>query len=208
MMDELLRTLAFYGDDISYVPTQQREPRTAVHGDAGRRAREMGQKLLSPSQADPVLAMAKAINGPYKQPHPESQFTLEQLRDIRWENLRDHERAVLIQQARSALAEFMPTSMITTAFSFAAKIKNDRDLRSVHNHMLREVKELDEEIAQVMKGEDEGEDGVVGEAIDVMLCALDLIYQHQPHISEAEINRIARKKCEKWQSKERQKQSA
>jgi len=36
-MDEALR---FYEDEISYIATQTSEPRTAVHGDKGRKARE------------------------------------------------------------------------------------------------------------------------------------------------------------------------
>lgn len=208
MMDELLRTLDFYSDPISYMATQINEPRTAVHGDGGKRARNLLERLRKPGPADPVLAMAQAIEGPYEQPEPGSSYTLAELRQIRWENLRGHEQRARLQEARSALSEFMPASIVGTAFEFAAKIKNTRTLRSVQEHMQGEMEELDQEIAQVEKGEDEGEDGVVGEAIDVMLCALDLIYQHAPHITEAQINRIARKKCEKWQTKELQKQSA
>lgn len=36
----LREALRFYAEEISYVPTQMREPRTAVHGDNGRRARD------------------------------------------------------------------------------------------------------------------------------------------------------------------------
>lgn len=38
--DALVAALRFYADEISYMPTQIREPTTAVHGDAGRRARQ------------------------------------------------------------------------------------------------------------------------------------------------------------------------
>lgn len=208
MIDELFRTLDFYSDKISYMPTQVNEPRTAVHGDGGRRARETLERLRKAKDGDLVLAMAQAIEGPHYEPVPGSAYTLEQLRQTRWENLRRIEQDRRLQEARSALAEFMPTSIVSVAFEYAEKIKNTRTLRTVHDHLLGETKELDEEVSQVMKGEDEGEDGVVGEAIDVILCALDMIYQHAPHITEAQINSIARKKCEKWQSKERQKQSA
>jgi len=40
----LREALRFYAEEISYVPTQMREPRTAVHGDNGRRARDALEK--------------------------------------------------------------------------------------------------------------------------------------------------------------------
>lgn len=47
-------TLKFYGEAISYAPTQVREPRTAVHGDAGRRARDTleAAQCLNPTRVD------------------------------------------------------------------------------------------------------------------------------------------------------------
>jgi hypothetical protein len=38
---ELEGALEFYADPISYAITQAKEPRSAVHGDAGRRARAL-----------------------------------------------------------------------------------------------------------------------------------------------------------------------
>jgi hypothetical protein len=45
--EKLREALRFYADPISYAVTQASEPRSAVHGDAGRRAR---QALASPDQ--------------------------------------------------------------------------------------------------------------------------------------------------------------
>ena len=39
--------LEFYADEISYMATQHKEPRTAVHGDEGKRAREALRRLRS-----------------------------------------------------------------------------------------------------------------------------------------------------------------
>jgi hypothetical protein len=44
---DVREALKFYADPISYMPTQVNEPRTAVHGDNGRRAR----KALSSSSS-------------------------------------------------------------------------------------------------------------------------------------------------------------
>lgn len=47
-------TLDFYADRISYMFTQQREPRTAVHGDSGRWARDTltAAASITPIRAD------------------------------------------------------------------------------------------------------------------------------------------------------------
>lgn len=45
------------------------------------------------------------------------------------------------------------------------------------------------------------EDGVVGEAVDTILCLLDLIYKHSPNITEEELEFFAVKKGSKWISK-------
>lgn len=81
---------------------------------------------------------------------------------------------------------------------FSQEIQNDRTLRSVFEHGQGEMVELDEEITKVEQGQAEGVDGVVGEAIDVILCKLDLIFQKVPDISDEVILEIAAKKCLKW----------
>lgn len=39
MGEDVRKALEFYADELSYIPTQMKEPRTAVHGDNGRMAR-------------------------------------------------------------------------------------------------------------------------------------------------------------------------
>ena len=46
-----------------------------------------------------------------------------------------------------------------------------------------------------------GVDGVVGEAVDVMLCLLDLIHKYDPTITKEQINALAEAKCQKWLKK-------
>ena len=46
-----------------------------------------------------------------------------------------------------------------------------------------------------------GPDGVVGEAVDAILCLLDIIVKEQPGITYTMIHRIMEKKMCKWQDK-------
>jgi hypothetical protein len=91
--------------------------------------------------------------------------------------------------------------IISIVRDFSERIEDGRDARSVFNHLLSETDELGVEIAAVENGEPEGADGVVGEAVDVIACALDLIIRHRPVITNAEIAEIMRRKCQKWADK-------
>lgn len=78
-----------------------------------------------------------------------------------------------------------------------------RNLYSVLASLMSEVGELGEEIA-IENGhsyKSKGADGVVGEAIDVIITALDMITVANPNLTEQEITEMARRKCDKWISK-------
>jgi hypothetical protein len=84
-----------------------------------------------------------------------------------------------------------------------------KDVRAVRSetavmmHVMEEVGELALELA-IHNGtsyKKAGDDGVVGEAIDSIICLLDLIYVHNPNITEEELVAIATKKCQKWRDK-------
>lgn len=82
------------------------------------------------------------------------------------------------------------------------KVKK-RNLYSVFASLMSEAGELGEEIA-IEHGhsyKSKGEDGVVGEAIDVIITALDLITVANPDLTETQITEMARRKCDKWISK-------
>jgi hypothetical protein len=85
---------------------------------------------------------------------------------------------------------------IVRHFSFL--IENGRQLEDASRHTSDELRELNEEIAIVRAGGEEGKDGVVGEAIDVIACALDIIFLHAPETTDEQINSILLAKCEKW----------
>ncbi len=43
-----------------------------------------------------------------------------------------------------------------------------------------------------------GEDGIVGEALDVIICAVDLIYQEAPYLEEEDLIAGLLQKLYKW----------
>ncbi len=78
-----------------------------------------------------------------------------------------------------------------------------RNLYSILASVTAEVGELAQEVA-IKSGQcykPVGEDGIVGEAVDVIVAALDLIFVADPTITEKDIVEIARRKTNKWLSK-------
>jgi len=92
------------------------------------------------------------------------------------------------------------TSMVK---SYSKKIKDDRTLSDVLGHAMEELGELATEI-KIVNGKSykkPGKDGVVGEALDLINCALDIIYLVKPDYTETELMQIQFLKCEKWVEK-------
>lgn len=78
-----------------------------------------------------------------------------------------------------------------------------RDRMEVLSALGEEYGELSTEvrIAQGLTYKTPSPDRVFGEAIDVLLVALDMIYVDNRHITEAEITAYARGKLDKWKRK-------
>lgn len=76
----------------------------------------------------------------------------------------------------------------------------DRNAYSVLASVMAEVGELAEEvnIHQGYSYKRPGEDGIIGEAVDVMVSLIDLILLVDHTITEEQILDIARLKCAKW----------
>jgi len=89
------------------------------------------------------------------------------------------------------------TTLTEIVRSFTKRIRNGRTNTSILAHMRSEVDELD---AEIQNG-NIGEDGILGESIDIIACALDMIFENYPDISEEELARIMQAKCEKWERK-------
>jgi hypothetical protein len=85
------------------------------------------------------------------------------------------------------------TDILEITRQYSGTIKNGRTLSDVVAHLKSEVHELSEEL----HGEP-GEDGVVGECVDVILCALDAIFVHDKNITNIQIQEIVLKKLGKW----------
>jgi hypothetical protein len=75
-----------------------------------------------------------------------------------------------------------------------------RTLYSIQTSATSEFGELADEVRidQGHSYKEAGVDGVVGEAIDTILCLLDLIHKYDPSITEGDLDLIAFVKCEKW----------
>lgn len=81
---------------------------------------------------------------------------------------------------------------------YSSVINNGRTLDDIVDHLQGEGVELQEEIDRYEAGEEAGPDGILGEAIDVIACALDVIFYSNPHITDEQINQKMMEKCEKW----------
>ena len=100
----------------------------------------------------------------------------------------------------------MHNDLISKTFAVSDSVLNGRTVDDVVLHMTTELGELSTEIliANGKSYKDPGEDGIVGEAIDVILCALDVIRLDTPDITVDEIMSIADKKLKKWVEKEQE----
>lgn len=80
---------------------------------------------------------------------------------------------------------------------------SQRNINSVMNAATSELGELAEEvnIASGVSYKEPGPDGVEGEAIDLILAAVDLLYVNNRKITEEDMVRIATPKLQKWHSK-------
>lgn len=88
--------------------------------------------------------------------------------------------------------------MLTEILKACKKIDSPRTIGTVSDHLNSEVYELNQEVVNVLLDSPAGDDGVIGEAVDVILCAVDLIYQSNPKVTKAEIMTVVNRKIEKW----------
>lgn len=86
-------------------------------------------------------------------------------------------------------------SVVNEILRVCASIDSPRTTKTIFNHLMSETDELYVELY----GNVEGEDGVIGEAVDVILCAMDIIYKEKPNVIEADIMEVVKRKLDKWQ---------
>jgi len=85
--------------------------------------------------------------------------------------------------------------------AYSDRVQDGREFEDIYKHAAMEMVELRAEILYAKHGFPEGEDGIVGEAIDVIACMLDLIRKHDPFVTQAELEDYIDKKCQKWERK-------
>jgi NTP pyrophosphatase (non-canonical NTP hydrolase) len=92
--------------------------------------------------------------------------------------------------------------MIKEVFETGSSIP-ERSKLGILCSLVEEVGELSTEvsISEGLSYKTEGPDGVIGEAVDVLICALDIIKVHKPEITEEEIIKLVQDKCAKWKRK-------
>lgn len=71
---------------------------------------------------------------------------------------------------------------------------------SIYLHTMSEMGELAIElaIAGSYSYKDKGKDGIAGEAIDAIMCLLDIIHKANPELCEDDLNAIMEAKTQKW----------
>ena len=84
------------------------------------------------------------------------------------------------------------------------------DKNQIMHAVSEETGELSTEVAIDLgyKDREPGPDGVVGEAVDLIITAVDMINAQQPGITVEEIQAIVAKKCAKWVAKVEKKKLA
>ena len=78
-------------------------------------------------------------------------------------------------------------------------VKNNRTMPDIFRALNGEMNELADEVQLSLDGLNPGPDGIMGEAVDCISCLLDLIYQSNPNVTQADIEAVMRLKAAKWQ---------
>ncbi|NTF16963.1 hypothetical protein G6L37_00790 [Agrobacterium rubi] len=89
------------------------------------------------------------------------------------------------------------SQMLEIVRHYALSIRNGRKPSDALNHLRSEVEELSVEVANG----GEGIDGIKGEVMDVINCALDILFLVHPEVTMEELDAIMEAKCAKWVAK-------
>ena len=91
-------------------------------------------------------------------------------------------------------------TLVTDTINACSQIKNNRSLQDILTHLMTEVGELAQEI-QIAEGKSykqHGKDGVIGEAVDLINCVIDIIHQYDNTVTEETLQKINTEKLNKW----------
>lgn len=92
-------------------------------------------------------------------------------------------------------------SLYSIVSEFSDRVNDGRDNFDIFNHGAGEMKELQTELTLKEYEDESGPDGILGEAIDVIACMMDLIRKNYPAVTDVELEAVMLRKCEKWQRK-------
>ena len=108
---------------------------------------------------------------------------------------------------------YQPSSLLVQILQTSARIKNHRNPQDVLMTVVEEVGELSTEIAIVTghKNREPGKDGVLGETLDVIIAAVDILHlllgkegEGQAELTPEEIEHLcivyAQRKLDKWEA--------
>lgn len=92
-------------------------------------------------------------------------------------------------------------SLVHEIVNASIQVQSTRNIQDILVHAMTELGELAQEvqISQDKSYKQEGSDGVIGEALDVIACMVDIIYIHGGVLADEEylISRM-KPKLEKW----------
>ncbi len=89
-------------------------------------------------------------------------------------------------------------TLANTIFEGCRSIKDGRNKIDVIAYVKEEFEELQDEVMMAEVNGKPGPDGIVGEAIDLMINTIDMILLEHPEITEAQLIAIAKRKIAKW----------
>lgn len=91
-------------------------------------------------------------------------------------------------------------SLIKQILTASKSINDGRTVQDVLNHGVTELGELalEIQIAQGKSYKEPGSDGIIGEALDLIACLVDLIYVENPSITEEDMRSLLEPKLIKW----------
>lgn len=94
-------------------------------------------------------------------------------------------------------------TLVKSILDTAQTVQNHRTTQDILLHAMTELGELALEI-QIDQGKSyksAGDDGIVGEALDMIACMVDMIHVHSPQLTEDDLIAMLHPKLAKWQAK-------
>ncbi len=92
-------------------------------------------------------------------------------------------------------------NLIAGIRDYSQNIENGRTKNDILGSMMEELGELAQEVSidSGFISKAPSDDGIIGESVDVIIGAVDMIFRENPNITIEEICNIAERKCTKWQ---------